>query len=254
MVDYPDQELIPYGASRLHPDAITAISVSGEKVALRCTIPHAIVTPKERKALRLNDGCYDFSGQAAPIDGPGAPDSLDLLRSRIENLCDLWARPARAFVSQYFEWIASQVERHRIELERLLEPFGGLYGYRDWIYSAPAPLPWAWLHAPGRRGDSPCAETFVPVDFAFWVGGGAVAVFVTGSESSTARSRERMGRLRDAGVMMVDIPGELVRSRPEGYLGDRLPAQFMRFWEGEKFPSGPFRNSMLEQTNAPQQR
>ena len=237
--------LIPYGASRLHPRVLEALPGADGSIELKCAIPHVIVTPNARRPLRLNDACYDFSGQTAPTGGSATPDPMALLRTRIENLCELWGQPARLFVLRYFDFITAQVDRHRAELERRLEPFGGLYVYQDWVYSAPAPLPRAWLHAPRIRGTPPSLETFVFADFAFWIGDNAIAVYVSGFETPTAASRERLARLHTAGVQVHDIPGELIRSDGERGLRERLPAQFLRFWEQEAFPSGPFRNSML---------
>lgn len=239
--------LIPYGASRLHPHVLEMRNVADGGVELKCAIPHVVVSPDEKRTLRLSDACYDFSGQMLATDVSAPLDSLAVLRTQIENLCDLWGRPARIFISRYFDFIAAHVDHHRAELERRLEPFGGFYTYRDWIFSAPAPLPRAWLLAPRIRATPPSLDSYVFADFAFWINGKATAVYLSGAETPTAASRERSARLRAAGVAVHDITGKSMKSGAARCLLDDLPWQFQRFWERESFPSGPFRNSMLRQ-------
>jgi hypothetical protein len=236
-----NQLLIPFGASRLTARAVEALGTTDGGYSVRCSVPHAVIRRDDLDALRLNDAPYDFTRRAAPREPSGETDPLSLLQTRIADLCGLWGKPARRWVSCYFEFISAQVELHRELLTRRLEGFGGLYNYRDWIYSALAPLPRAWI--PISPGEAPTPATLLPADFAFWSGKSMVAVFLTGLGTPTAGHRERTRRLRASGTQVVEFSAESMKPGDPNSLSALLPACFERFWEGEPFPSGPFRAS-----------
>ena len=128
---------------------------------------------------------------------------------------------------------------HRPELESRLSAFGSLYDFRDWIYSAPAPLPRAWIPVAGAEQDSLAPESFIACDFALWTGEEIVAVRVAGTETVTPERLEGAERLRSAGVRIHDVPAVVLAGGGPDALRDLLPAELLRFWEGERYPSGP---------------
>lgn len=243
----PEDRIVPYGTSRLDTRALSVSRAADGSREAHCRTPHVVLRPQRRDPLRLNDAPYDFTGRPAPREATPDTDHLELLRVRVEDFCDLWAAPKRRFVAAYFAFAARQVERHAEELTRRLAPFGGLYRPRDWVFSALAPLPRAWLHAPGAGAPArdPTPEDFVPVDFAFWTGTHAVAVHIPGSATPTHADRERRERLEASGVETVEVGAATLRAEPADALETLLPAPLRRFWEGEPFPAGPFRNSHL---------
>lgn len=238
-----NQLLIPYGTSRLTARSIEAINGTEDGQSIRCSVPHVVVQRRDGDALRLNDTPYEFTRRSAPQEPSGDSDPLELLQTRIADFCDLWSKPTRRWVSCYFEFISARVELNRDLLIERLEKFGGLYKYQDWIYSALAPLPRAWIHI--SPGTPLTPETLLPTDFAFWTGNKAVAVYVTGVETPTAEFQERTRRLRASGTQVIEIPAGSMKSGDKDSLGALLPTCFKRFWEGEAFPSGPFRASKL---------
>ena len=234
----PERLLIPYGASRLLPRFFDPGRDAGGSERLRCRIPHVVIRPARREPLRLSDSGGLVTRPAAPVPVEPA-DRVSLLRAAFEDLCGLWWPAGRRFVAKYFELVASLVEEHRCALESRLAEFGALYHYRDWIYSAPAPLPRAWIPVAQTRNPAPSPESFVACDFAFWTGDTIIAVCVTGSETVTPARLRCAERLRAAGVQIHEIPAAAMVAPGAEALRDRLPAALLRFWEGERHPCGP---------------
>ena len=231
--------LIPYGAARLSPRFFDVVRDTDGREHVRCRIAHVAIPPERREPLRLSDAGGLVRRPVAAPDQVDAADRVSLLRAEFENLCGLWWPVGRRFVSRYFELVAHIVEEHRRELESRLAAFGALYHYRDWIHSAPAPLPRAWIPVPGAQQSTPAPDSFVACDFAFWTGDEIVAVYVPGVETATPERRASIERLRGAGVRVHEVPAAVLSGRGADALRDLLPAESRRFWEGERYPSGP---------------
>ena len=194
-------------------------------------------------ALRLHDGLDVLRGATDGV-APGA-HMLDGLQGALALHCDVWRRNQRRFLECYFDFIARHVEDHRPELEARLESFGGLFGYRDWAYSALLPLPRA--HLPAPEGEAPFGpETLVPVDFAFWTGVSPIAITLPGSATRAAATDRRIERLRRAGVVVVELADSLLDSDRASDFETALPESFRRFWRDEALPAGPLKPAALE--------
>ena len=128
-----DPLLIPYGVASLTP-----AQVSVQDGAVRCPAPYISIGPGKRDILRLNGDQYDF---------PEAPDlramtdahaQLDFLHEHLRHHCDLWARPPKLFLEQYFAFIAAQVTANNATLAGhvVLEDhviMGGLSGAQQYV-------------------------------------------------------------------------------------------------------------------------
>ncbi len=218
---------IPYGAARL-PAGWLSRSDSGE---VACAVPHVIVDTDSRETLRLNGGQYEFATPPLPAEMGEPMAQLDFLKRDTQRRCDMWSKRQKRFLDYYFEFVAGHVEDNRDALMCKIDRFGSLYHYRDWMFSAPRPLPRAFLPADGMIG----------VDFAFWTGRGFLAIELTGSETRGPGDEARHERLRDAGVAVLEMPA-LLDAQDFAKL---LPASFHRFWEGQALPCGPFRTTAL---------
>ena len=220
--------LIPYGVERWSADYIAPTAPGGTRQAC---VPHVIVEPARREALRLYDGGYDFI-EAPPLQDLADPAAkLAYLRAYSDRHCSLWGKFQKLFIERYFAFVASEIERSRRALEDRAAAFEGLYSYRDWLFSALRPLPQAHLclSADGRPP--------VRVDCAFWTGEAVLAVDLVGSETEGPGHRERGERLRAAGIERVALPHAALRT---GYLADHLPPALLHFWEHDPVPCGPF--------------
>ena len=231
--------LIPYGASRLTPRFFDVVRDPDGSERVRCRIAHVEIRPARREPLRLSDAGALVPRPTAPPDAVGATDQVSLLRAAFENLCGLWWPTGRRFVSMYFALVAGIVEEHRRELEARFTAFGALYHYRDWIHSALAPLPRAWIPATEAPQSAPAPDSFIACDFAFWSKSGVVAVYVTGTETIASQRLEDIKRLRDSGACVLEVPADVVAMQEPDRLRDLLPAELQRFWDGERYPCGP---------------
>lgn len=242
----PERLLIPYGAARLSRRFFEMDRDADGRERVRCRIAHVVVEPARREPLRLSDAGRLVPGPAAPRPDDAA-DRVSLLRAAFEDLCGLWWPAGRRFVAAYFALASSLVEEHRRDLRSRLAGFGALYDYRDWLYSAPAPLPRAWIPVAGPRKSAPSPESFVASDFAFWIGDAIVAAYVTGTETVTSARLRDLERLRRAGMHAMQIPAAAMEAQGPDALRERLPRAFLRFWEGERYPSGPSWTGMADE-------
>jgi hypothetical protein len=152
------------------------------------------------------------------------PARLAALRGWLEGSCGDYARPRRRFVAIYLDFVAAELARHRAELEAGLARFDGLYVPEDWLWSAPRPLPRAWLPTP----DGP-----VFAEIAFRLQDGPLALVLA--------EPEREAPLRAAGIAVCRIDPDL----PAGDVGAVLGPAFVRFWTGERLPRSPFRRPLM---------
>lgn len=218
--------LIPYGVERWSDDYLVP---AGPGVPASCRVPHAVVEPARGEPLRLHDGGYDFAAAPAMQDLADPAAQLEFLAAHADRHCSMWGRFQKLFVARYFAFVADEIERNRSALEERVEEFHGLYGYRDWLFSALRPLPQAHLALPNGG--------MTRTDFAFWTGEGLLAIDLTGSETPGGAERERAERLREAGVERVEIANAALAAED---LARHLPPALLRFWEHAPIPCGPF--------------
>ena len=166
--------------------------------------------------LRLNTEPLPAEAMASPANDHAA--RVAAMKQFLHGLCGDYAPQRLRFVDCYIDCMAAHLDAHRQELARDLQRYHGLYAPEDWLWSAPRPLPRAWL--PARAG-------MLPVDFAFWDGRQAIAINFANSQ---------------------DVPGATVlRIAPDVLAGDPLalldvlPDRFRRYWLGETLPRSPFR-------------
>jgi len=220
--------IIPYGAAALD---WTRISIADDG-AVACPSPHVRIEPGSNAVLRRNGGQYAFAEAPDLRTMTDASIQAEYLRHHLSGFCDLWNKPAARFLHRYFDFIEARVDAHKAALIEGLAPFGGIYAYRDWMLSAPRPLPRAWIKP--AVGDAP----YIAIDFAFWLGNRLVAVLMVGSATPTKRDRERKDALSAAGVEIIEVTAQ-------DDLADKLPPDFQTFWRDERLPSSPFKGSSL---------
>ena len=229
--------LIPYGVERWSADYLAPGGAGG---APACLVPHVIIDPARRAPLRLYDGPYDFI-EAPPLQDLADPAAqLDYLRAYVDRHCGLWAKFQKLFIDRYFAFVSAEVEAGRRDLEGRAAAFGGLYNYRDWLFSALRPLPQAHLCL-----DVGAGRPLVRVDFAFWTGAAVLAVDLVGTETAGPAQEARAARLKAAGITRVKLPQAALHA---GTLADHLPPPLVRFWQDDPVPSGPFIPATLATT------
>ena len=246
----PDVLLIPYGVAEWSPDGIALEGFSTRTLKLRAAFPCAAINRARGEPLRFNNSSYDFG--FAPSIQASASGEADVVKDYLKSLCRPWDNLSIEFLDAYFGFLSDLIEQRRDELERKLAPYAGLYGYKDWLFSAPKPLPRAHLHAPAEGGRSTAvvldAADFVRVDFAFWLGDRLVAAQSSQSALTPKKAKEQAERLRLADVEVIAFGAADIASGKARELFTRLlgPTS-LAFWQGEALPLGPFRPSLLDE-------
>ncbi len=180
--------------------------------------------PAEGGMLRLNTEPLPAAAMAGVAGDHAA--RLAALRRWLEGLCGEYAAVRRRFVALYCEMVSAAVAARREELAAGLARFDGLYAPEDWVWSAPRPLPRAWV--PGAGG-------LVFAEVAFRLAEGPVAVVL----GEPGRSGQEAALLA-AGVAVRRV-GASVLADGAAALGAALGEGFWRFEAGERVPVGAFR-------------
>jgi hypothetical protein len=243
-VAVPDVLLIPYGIAEWSPDGLSLEGFSARALRLRTAFPCAAINRATRQPLRFNNSRYDFG--FAPSAQTGAVDEAGFIKEYLKGLCRPWDNLSTQLLDAYFSFLSDLLDEHRDALAARLEPYAGLYDYRDWFFSAPKPLPRAHLYAPpeGRAGTT---SDFARVDFAFWLGDRLVAAQSSQGFLTPKKAKAQSDRLRLAGIDVVmfgpaDLAGDKARDLFTSILGLSLA-----FWDGEMLPSGPSRPALLDE-------
>jgi hypothetical protein len=248
VISLPNVLLIPYGTAEWSPDGIAVEGFTAGALRLRTAFPCAAINRLAREPLRLNNSRYDRA--FAPTVQAGGADEAGLVRDYLKGLCRPWDNLAAGFLDAYFRFLSDIVEEQRPVLTERLAPYAGLYDYRDWLFSAPKPLPRAHLHAPQdvvTPGAAPRAGDFVRVDFVFWLGDRLVAAQSAGSALTPKKAREQADRLRVAGVEVVPFGAADLAGGKARDLFTRILGPCLAFWEGDVLPAGPFRAALLDE-------
>jgi hypothetical protein len=96
--------------------------------------------------LRLNSDA--LPADVAPVEQSHAA-RITALGDWLLAQCGDYAADRRRFVSSYLAWVAASIAAHRAELAAQLARFDGLFAPEDFFWSAPRPLPRAWLPREG---------------------------------------------------------------------------------------------------------
>jgi hypothetical protein len=227
---------VPYGVDRWPLERLSA--VRADPVA---GLPLALIQPGAM--LRINSGALDL-----PPPLPTETDSTTAqhVAAHLKRLYGGWNKAAGSFIDRYFAFLKRQIDRHRSELDERLAPFDGLFRAEDFIYSAPLPLPHAFLFAPSKQSAREIAAPthFVQVDFAWWLGSRMVAVLLAPAPLTPAAARQRKERLQAAGIECADCTLADLDDAEFAWFSNLLGPEGRRFWEGEALPAAPSRRAM----------
>ncbi|MBS7552305.1 hypothetical protein KHC23_01345 [Ancylobacter dichloromethanicus] len=229
--------LIPYGVDNWSPDRITLSRWNEDGVEIAADFPFALVD-RSGGPLRLNNCGLDLPAAGAfEAEAPLA----GRLAAHLARLSGQWNLMGARFVQRYFDFLAHRIATHRGQLEARLAPFDGLFRAEDFLYSAPVPLPRAFLYAPeptpGARGGA--ADDLVQVDFAFWLGDAMRAVLPAQSTLPPAATRRRKERLAAAAIAVVTYGPADLADPQFGLFHRLLGPELSAFWEGETLPCAP---------------
>jgi hypothetical protein len=200
---------IPYGLDRLPR-------------ALRLDDPRLPAVSAADAPLRLN---------TEPLPPAAMPDVMGDHAARVaamtvwlQGLCGDYAPLRQRFIAAYIACVGAEVAAHRAALAEELRRYDGLYVPDDFMWSAPRPLPRAWLPAGNER---------LFAEIAFWDGEKAIAIELS------ARETPRQVALQAAGIVVVRLEPDALDDLPA-----RLPEMVSGFWRGGQLPMSPFRRAI----------
>jgi len=248
VIPVPNVLLIPYGTAEWSLDGVAVEGFTSRALRLRTAFPCAAINRAAREPLRLNNSRYDRA--FAPTAQAGDAGEAGIVRDYLKGLCRPWDNLAAGFLDAYFRFLSDVIDEQRDVLGERLAAYAGLYDYRDWLFSAPKPLPRAHLHAPqdaGAAGTSGGPAEFVRVDFAFWLGDRLVAVQSAGSALTPKKAREQTERLCMAGVEVVSLSPPDLAGGKDRSLFTRILGSSATFWDKDVLPVGPFRTALLDE-------
>ena len=145
------------------------------------------------------------------------------------SLCGDYTPLRRHFILNYFAFLAAELSMHEASFAEDLARYDGLYTPDDWLWSAPRPLPRAWLPSAA----SPKSGGMLSAEIAFWDGTQPLAIELS------ARETPGQAALHAAGIQVLRITPDTLAT--PGAVGALLPASFHRFWRGQTLPVSPFR-------------
>lgn len=203
---------------------------------------YAVVSPSS-PALRLNSPGWIDLAPIQMMEVSSTVDNLDLCRDRVLGNASPFALSLRVFLGAYFQFVATQTEAHKAELEPE-NAENDVFNHADWVFSAWLPLPHAHVLLPDGEGDEP---RFAELDVAFLLGGHLVGVMIEGIGTPTKSQRERLQFLEDnhPSATIVRVPAADLEEKSGKFPTSLFPDSFQKYWEGLSLPQGPYRPPVL---------
>lgn len=185
------------------------------------------------EVLRLNSEEFDLP---PPAIGQESVPVDTRLADHLKRLSGGWNRTASLFVDGYFTFLRRVIDDNRSRIEQHLAPYAGLFEPADTLFSAPLPVPRAFVPLPAEAADARCGGP-VRVDVLFWLGERAEAILFSPSPLLPAAERRRRERLASAGIGVTPLAAGDV-SRPETF--PKLLGRWSSdFWRDEILPAAP---------------
>ncbi|MGY9013934.1 MAG: hypothetical protein ACKVG9_01325 [Rhodospirillales bacterium] len=234
--------LIPFGTGKWSDRRLT---IEDDR-SFQCIAPHVLLDISNRQPLRLNSGQYEFMEPPNHRELADPADQMAFVLNHIKIQCDLWGKFQRLFLDRYFQFIARHVEENKAQLQESISSFGRLYQLSDWMFSALRPLPQVHLFV-SKTDAAYSSDDLIAADFGFWGADGGIALYLVNSPNRNAARQKRYDRLEAAGISIVEIVQDNLQPDKQQMFEKQLPEDFRAFWEGEPFPSGPFKSDVLAQ-------
>ena len=160
-------------------------------------------------------------------------------RRRIEKKASIFDRPLQDFLAGYLDLVEAEIRDHAAALPGGASWDASLYSAADWFFSAFLPLPNAYLGLTEAERVATGAESVIHFDVVFWTGTSLIAI--TLERLSMPTTRQRRAHTRFA-AMRPDITFlTLSMEKDRARMKSQLPGICDRFWQGLRYPLGPYR-------------
>ena len=230
--------VIAYGTSGVAPVLLSVLAEGAAGGVGRPGAPALRFARDLERPIRLHSLAHPFVTPPQASDLRHGSAQVAFLQDHLSKLCGTWWRPGQAFVAAYFDAVRAAVASSERELASRTGDMAGLSEPEHWMFSALMPFPRA--HVRLLSGESGPGE-FVPVDFAFWIGGKFTAVWIDTGNFVMPAARRAQARLAASGAEIRQVR-LTSRSGPKGMnILEQLGSEFVSFLEGQRLPQTPFR-------------
>ena len=172
--DYPDfssldfpKTLVLYGQCSNPVTTFENISIPPGDNAFELSSNYAELYPSS-PGLRFSSSGWLGISTRQMLNVQSTEELFQISRERVINCTNQFSKLIRLFLESYFDFLHSQIEKHKNELEpESVED--EVFIYKDWIFSAWLPLPQAHILLPPDFMDN--KPSFAEIDVAFWIEG-----------------------------------------------------------------------------------
>ena len=244
LIDQPRQSrlLVPFGSKDWSPDRVSISEDTSGQLEFDCPVTHVVLDIAAKTPLRLNSDWYRLFNRPPMRELTSAKAQFNFIKEHMPGYCDVWGKFQQIFLTLYFDFVVSQIEAHKPELEQKLADMSSLFSYQDWLLSAFMPLPQPLLYVPDDPADYSYAdEDMIRLPLMFWTGDQAIIVFFRGNETRSAKIINLQERLRENGFVILEIDQQKLTNCEVSVIREILPGEFHKFWQSEVLPSGPFK-------------
>ena len=234
-LDFP-RTLIIYGQCSNPVTTFKNISIPPGDNTSELSSNYALLSPSSPGLRFSSSGWLEISTRQI-FNAESTEELFQISRERIINCTNQFSRLIRLFLDSYFDFLHSQIEKHKNELEPD-NVEDEVFIYKDWIFSAWLPLPQAHILLPPKFMDN--KPSFAEIDVAFWIEGQLIGVVIDGGATPIKSRKEKLDYLveKHPQLSIVKIP----RDKLEEYTFpmDLFPKSFSYFWRTLTLPHGPF--------------
>ena len=241
--DYPDfssldfpKTLVLYGQCSNPLTALETISIPPEGNAFKLSRNYAVLSPSSPGLRFSSSGWLEISTRQM-LNVQSTESLFQICRERIINRTSQFSVLLRLFLESYFDFLHSQIEKHKNELEpENVED--EVFIYKDWIFSAWLPLPQAHILLPPEFMDN--KPSFAEIDVAFWIEGQLIGVVIDGGETPIKSRQKKLDYLveKHPQLWVIKVPRDKLEE--DTFPIDLFPNSFSYFWRTLTLPHGPF--------------
>ena len=234
-LDFP-RTLIIYGQCSNPVTTFKNISILPSDNAFELSSNYAELYPSS-PGLRFSSSGWLGISTRQMLNVQSTEELFQISRERVINCTNQFSKLIRLFLESYFDFLHSQIEKHKNELEPdSVED--EVFIYKDWIFSAWLPLPQAHILLPPEFMDN--KPSFGEIDVAFWIEGQLIGVVIDGGETPIKSRKEKLDYLveKHPQLSIVKVPRDKLEE--DTFPIDLFPNSFSYFWRTLTLPRGPF--------------
>ena len=234
-LDFP-RTLIIYGQCSNPVTTFENISIPPGDNAFELSSSYAVLSPSSPGLRFSSSGWLEISTRQM-LNVQSTESLFQICRERIINRTSQFSVLLRLFLESYFDFLHSQIEKHKNELESE-NVEDEVFIYKDWIFSAWLPLPQAHILLPPKFMDN--KPSFAEINIAFWVEGQLICVVIDGGQTPIKSRKEKLDYLveKHPQLSIVTVPRDKLEE--DTFPIDLFPNSFSYFWRTLTLPHGPF--------------